>query len=389
MMTNRKLTFSQVRCSKLPVPTANNKSNEIEYTDTEVKGLKFAVSKLGQRTFNYRYTFGKKKCFIRIGGFPDLSVKEARIIARSYAAQVSQNIDPKVELSFQKDMLTLSEFIKEMYMPYALQHKLSHRADESKLRLYILPEFGDIRLTDISKYTLQQYITNISRTLSNATANRHRSLLSKIFRMSIDWDLLDVNPCSGIAKLTENPPPARDLSDAEVVKVLTALANDPNKNAAAALSLLFFTGLRLSEVLNARWEFVDIPQKQLYLPHTKAGRSRFVPLNDEALKILQHQEDRDLGSDWVFPGKELTKPLHNPRKAWKRVLTAAGVEYARIHDIRHSFASACVRTGTSLYAVQKLLGHASPITTQRYAHLANDTLRDASSLAVQGYIDST
>jgi len=384
-MTNRKLIFSQVQCKNAAIPNLTHKSNEIEYTDTEVKGLKLAVAKSGQRTFNYRYTFCNKKCFIRIGQFPDLSVKEARHIARSYAAKISQNIDPKLEVTFQKKMLTLSAFIEDMYLPYALQHKLSYRADESKLRLYILPEFGDLRLSDISKYALQQYITKKSQDLSFATANRHRSLLSGIFKLAIDWDLLTVNPCSGITKLNENPPPARNLSNEEAIKVLAALAKDSNKNAAAALSLLFFTGLRLSEVLNARWEFVNIENKQLYLPHTKSGNSRFVPLNNEAIKILVAQKSRKINSDWIFPGKDTSKPLHNPRKAWKRALESAEVEYARIHDIRHSFASACVRSGSSLYAVQKLLGHSSPITTQRYAHFASDELREASSLAVQGY----
>jgi len=142
----------------------------------------------------------------------------------------------------------------------------------------------------------------------------------------------------------ENPPPTRDLNENEIVKIMSALTEEPNRVAASALSLLIFTGLRLSEVLTARWEHVDLKQKQLYLPHTKAGRSRFVPLNDEAVAVLTNQY-------------------------------ATKVE------------SACVRSGASLYAVQKLLGHASPITTQRYAHLDNDVLRETSATAVQGYLD--
>ncbi len=111
-------------------------------------------------------------------------------------------------------------------------------------------------------------------------------------------------------------------------------------------------------------------------------------MNDEAVNILNQVKSADIDSPWVFPGKDSSKPLNNPRKAWCRILKTAGVEYARIHDIRHSFASACVRSGASLYAVQKLLGHASPVTTQRYAHLANDALRAASSTAVQGFLES-
>ena len=385
-MINRKVNFTQARCLKLSPPSENSKSNEIEYTDTEVKGLKLAVTKLGHRTFYYRYTYHGKKSVIRIGGFPDFSIKQARQIAREYAAQLSQFQDPKVERTFQKEMLTLSEFVTDMYMPHAEQYKRSYKADESKLRIYILPEFGNYRLGDISKYALQSYLTRLSQDLSPATCNRHRSLLSKIFKMAIEWEQLIDNPCYGIQKFTENPPPARDFNDEEVARILSALAEEHSKIAASALAFLFFTGLRLNEVLSARWECVGLEQKQLYLPNTKAGRSRFVPLNDEAVGVLERLKSTDIGSPWVFPGKDMSKPLNNPRKAWCRILERAGVEYARIHDIRHSFASACVRSGASLYAVQKLLGHASPITTQRYAHLSNDVLRETSTVAVQGYL---
>ena len=74
------------------------------------------------------------------------------------------------------------------------------------------------------------------------------------------------------------------------------------------------------------------------------------------------------------------KPLNNPTKAWHRILTAAKVDKCRLHDCRHAFASMLVNEGASLYQVQLLLGHASSVTTQRYAHLASSTLRNTSQL---------
>jgi site-specific recombinase XerD len=74
------------------------------------------------------------------------------------------------------------------------------------------------------------------------------------------------------------------------------------------------------------------------------------------------------------------KPLNNPTKAWHRILGAAEVGRCRLHDCRHTFASMLVNEGASLYQVQMLLGHASSVTTQRYAHLAASTLRNTSQL---------
>jgi integrase len=86
------------------------------------------------------------------------------------------------------------------------------------------------------------------------------------------------------------------------------------------------------------------------------------------------------GSPYVFPGRDdpLNSPLNNPRKCFTRVLKAAGIEHIRIHDLRHCHASILVNQGVSLFMVQKILGHSSPKTTQRYAHLSDSSLRAAS-----------
>lgn len=90
----------------------------------------------------------------------------------------------------------------------------------------------------------------------------------------------------------------------------------------------------------------------------------------------------------VFPGRDGDKPLNNPRKAFCRVLAAAGVEHLRIHDLRHSFASLAVNSGATLYEVQSLLGHSSAQMTQRYAHLADSGLRRASQAVADAVSDA-
>jgi len=83
----------------------------------------------------------------------------------------------------------------------------------------------------------------------------------------------------------------------------------------------------------------------------------------------------------VFPSPtDSTKPLRDPRKAFARVLAAAGIQgHVRLHDIRHTHASLAVsHAGQTLYTVQKLLHHASPQTTMIYVHMANSTLARAS-----------
>ena len=125
---------------------------------------------------------------------------------------------------------------------------------------------------------------------------------------------------------------------------------------------------------------------QWLLPSTKSGRSRYVTLNNSAKALLNGLASRH-SSVWVFPGKDGTKPLNNPRKAFCRILAAAKVEHLRIHDLRHSFASLAVSAGATLYEVQVLLGHSSAQMTQRYAHLTDNGLRRASQ-AVADAVDA-
>lgn len=307
-----------------------------------------------------------------------------RLLAQQNAAQIVQYPAPKV----QPPSLTFKQFIEDRYLPNARQHKRSYKADESKFRCYMMSAFGDRLLNDILFCDVQTYLTNLPSTLSPSTVNRHSALLSSIFRLAMAYGYASSNPCQSVKNHDENPPPSRYFDDAEMARILLAMDGESNKVAADALKLLILTGLRLNEVLTLCGEHIDFKQKQLYLSTTKSGKSRHVPLNDAALDVLKRRLNAATnGTPWVFPGQDPSKPLNNPRKAWHRILEAAGVDYGRIHDIRHSFASACVKNGVPLYSVQQLLGHANPITTQRYAHLSNETLRQASSTGVQGFLN--
>lgn len=197
--------------------------------------------------------------------------------------------------------------------------------------------------------------------------------------LAVAWKRIERNPCEGIKKLKENGLKERFLSPDEVRKILAAALVDMNVVAGHAVRALILTGLRREEILQSRHEHLDLEKRVLYLPHTKSGRSRHVVLNDAAVDVFK-SVPRMPGSPWIFYGKDPMKPLNNPTKAWHRILDVALVKRCRLHNCRHTFASMLVNEGASLFLVQQLLGHASSVTTQRYAHLASSTLRNTSQL---------
>ena len=152
-----------------------------------------------------------------------------------------------------------------------------------------------------------------------------------------------------------------------------------NQIAAKAIMLLLLTGARRSEVTRARWEHVDFEKRTLLVPVSKSGRPRTIALNAAAIGLLRAMLT-DSASPYVFP-TQLTG-LYYP---WNRIRRRASLADVRLHDLRHSFASFLMNQGVSLYVVQGLLGHTQARMTQRYAHLASQTLLDAAEV-VSGVI---
>ena len=144
--------------------------------------------------------------------------------------------------------------------------------------------------------------------------------------------------------------------------------------------MLLLTGARKNEVLRARWQDFDFHKRIWSIEYNKTGKPRYVPLSEGAIQLL-NQVPRIEGCDWVFANPDTKKPFVQIFHAWNVVRIKAGMPELRIHDLRHSFASFLVNSGRSLYEVQKILGHTQIKTTQRYAHLSQDTLLDAVNVA--------
>ena len=135
-------------------------------------------------------------------------------------------------------------------------------------------------------------------------------------------------------------------------------------------------------MLDAKWVDFDFERRLWRIPTTKLGKPRHVPLSDGALSILTNMP-RVKECPWVFANPKTKKPFVSIFSAWDTARRKAGLADVRIHDLRHSFASLLINSGRSLYEVQKLLGHTQIKTTQRYAHLAPETLLEATNAATR------
>ena len=145
-------------------------------------------------------------------------------------------------------------------------------------------------------------------------------------------------------------------------------------SAIAAVMLLILTGCRLNEIMTLKWEYVDLDAGVLNLPDSKTG-AKTVYLGP-AIDTLRRLP-RLPGNPWMIYGIKTGGRLIDLQPFWQRLRARARLKDARIHDLRHTFASAAVAAGQGLPMIGKLLGHTQVATTARYAHLAADPVKAA------------
>jgi integrase len=264
----------------------------------------------------------------------------------------------------------------------------------------ILPRLGSRKVADIhygDVAALHQAITDSGRPIR---ANRVLALLSKMFSIAAaplpgeqePWRTqLAGNPCKGVAR---NPEHGRErfFSERELAGIADALAIYPGRSTASLLRFVMLTGCRPGEAMQATWGDVDLGVGTWVklAATTKTRRTQRAPLSPPALALLKEwraQVDEDC--PWIFPGRKRTagdwEPLQQYRDCWRHVCKTAPLlpdaegNEARVYDLRHSFATVGLGRGLSLPLIGKLLGHTQARTTQRYAHVSDDPLREAAN----------
>lgn len=248
------------------------------------------------------------------------------------------------------------------------------------LERHILPKLGKLRVHEVRHSDVETLHNRLSATPYEA--NRTLALLSKMFALAVRWELRPDNPALGVQKFPEEKR-TRWLRDSELFRLTAALDEHPNQIAADAIRLQLLTGARIGEVLAATWREFELDSGVWTKPshHTKKKRTEHLPLSSAARDLLNRMMcDRGDASDFLFPNQSGSSHLKDLKFFWRSVTKSAELEDYRIHDNRRTHASHLVSSGLSLPIVGRLLGHTNPSTTQRYAHLADDPLRQAADV---------
>lgn len=378
-MASDRLTDRGVKALEAP-----DKGNSITY-DTEVKGFGVRITAAGAKAFilNY-YIHGRERRFT-IGSYPDWSVAAARDEAKRLKRDIDQGHDPLGKRIENREAPTVNDLWKE----YEKKHLPTKRArsaadDRSMWENYILPKFRAEKVRDLTPHDIDGLHTEISTT-KPVRANRVLEVFRKALELAVRWGWRADNPAKGF-KRNQEEKRERYLKPEEIHDLDKALDAHPNKIAVNAIKLLLLTGARKSEVLGATWAMFDLKEGVWIKPsaHTKQNKVHRVPLSKTAVTLLKGIRDADDADPiYVFPGEGDTGHLVEIKRTWATVMKTAKLAGLRLHDLRHTYASVLASNRVPLHVVGALLGHTQAQTTERYAHLYDDPLRQATEAAAK------
>lgn len=356
---------------------------KIDYFDQKVTGLLLKVLVSGQKTWYLRYaTDHGRMREKKLASAAVLSLFDARELARRHLSDIARGDDPFDRKDAMKAIPTLSTFVSERYMPYMRSHKRSWATDETLLRVHVLPQWGHLHLDEITSAHVNKLLGDHLKTHKPASTNRLYDTLNTVFHLAITWKVgVTENPLKDVRRYQQNNKRERYLTEDEAKQLFKALESTNSSQLKAIVTMLLLTGARLSEVLNARWKDFDTDARVWTIEFNKSGKTRYVPLSDSATRLIDNLPRLE-ACPYAFANPQTRRPYTSIYNAWNSVRKRAGLADLRIHDLRHSFASFLVNGGRSLYEVQKILGHTQISTTQRYAHLRQETLLEAASTAM-------
>lgn len=376
--------FTEARIRSLSIP----ENGKVFYSDAKTRGLKLCTYASGAKSFLlYRRVMGRPER-IFIGKWPGITVEQARKVGDRINGQIAEGKNPAEE----RRQTRLEGSFGNLFERYLELHARPHKQPRSVIedqRNYQchLSGWATRRLSSITRRDVERLHAGLAKEHGIYTANRVLALVSTMFNKAINWGWQGVNPCKGVKKFREESR-ERFLTEAEMPRLLRALADEPNQDFRDFILLDLLTGARRSNILAMRWEEIDFTAATWRIPRTKGNKPQVIPLVGPALKILQSKHET-AASEWVFPSPEIPgQHVYEFRKPWERLLERAGIEGLRLHDVRRSLGSWMTKAGVALPIVKAALGHADIQTTQIYARSEDATVRGAMELTAQRMLEA-
>lgn len=296
----------------------------------------------------------------------------------------SKTLAQQIFRQYQKDLLAgklieldrselLNDFVKSCLANYEAKSE-PETFKRMKYSLNVFKDFiGNKQLSAITKRDMDRFVEHrLGQGLSKTTINIDIRSIKAAFGKAVEWEIIQKNNISGFKQLRIDKKAPIFLTMEDIKKVAEKI-DEPIIKSAFFFYLL--TGCRRDELINITWQDIDTASKKMHIRKTKTHLDRWIPINDSLMEIIKSMTP---DKDKVNPIGKLF-PMHSDTMThkMKKVMRDAGFPDMKLHNLRHTFASLVAMEGASLQVIRDLLGHTDIRTTEIYAHLTSDYLKEA------------
>ncbi len=296
------------------------------------------------------------------------------------------------------DALSRKMTVAKAMDEYLAQHSGKDRQNEETRLDWWRDEIGHLKLSQLGRPLIKKYQRKLEKKpakrnntkglqhpIGPATVNRYMQAMSSMMSFAVEEGWTVYNPVLKIKDKAEPEPDDRFLTEEERPRLLEACKASAWDGLYPIVLLALTTGARRGELSTLKWIDVDLDRGEITLRHTKSGKTRVVPLVEDAQQVLRDWgKTRPIDGGLVFPSRTNASKPRAFETAWQSALTEAEIEGFKFHTLRHSCASYLVQRGFSLAIVSAVLGHSTVTVSERYSHLIVDTQRDALKEAFKG-----
>jgi len=354
---------------------------------TEYSGVYFVKLANQDQSFFIRYKRNGKSVEEKAGrsnqGWNAEKAYQLRTERMSGTSAAGNELQSNSDLLSQQDW-TFSKIFSEYLR---LRNKLKGRANDIyRFKNYLEKEFANITPSCVTQDDIERFKHNLqNRELKPATIRHVLELLRRLANFAAKNNL-----CSGLSFKIQMPKvenyKTEELTNAQLQKLMQVLEEESDIQVSNLVRLALYTGMRRGELFNLNWGDIDFYNKTITVKSDKKGDQPTIPLNEMAEKVLVEHAHTEKGSKFVFPGRggkkrtECKRPLLRIRKK-------AGLpdDFRILQGLRHVYASMLVSSGkVDLETLQSLLTQKSPLMTQRYAHLLDESRTNSENIIADG-----
>jgi integrase len=338
--------------------------------DSEMPGFGLRIYPSGKKSFVLSYRQSGTKRLFTIGQYGNITLEQAKDLARKKMGEVADGQDPllKRQASKKKHEWTVNKAYKDFLQKYAKTHTKNWGETDRIFEKDILPAIGKKPIDEVKKDDILKILDKVTDRKSGIMANRTLAALRKFFNWCVQRNLIEHSPAYMVAAPTRARSRDRVLSDFELKDIWTACDNFAYPFG-PMIQFLILTGQRRGEVATMRWEDYDKEHGLWVLPResTKSDRLHEVPLSDMAVKILASVP---IMGDYVFTSSG-KRPFENFSRDKKTLDAMIDKKYKelerlsigqwRVHDLRRTAASGMARLDVPPHIVEKILNHTAGI----------------------------